>query len=278
MFYRLSALVWSDVYWSRIRDDDAVDRPVLYRGRAGQVLGRIGLAVLALPQDGLRVSVAAGYSPSPRAGFAVQAPSLELTDDGSEIAVRFHYPPNSEVRVTLTLSSYATANLNVSTLLFTPTQHGNQVVLIQSAAFSNNDAGVKLTLETVSDDPVFHGLKDTWEFTAGPKNITDATCDSGEAGGATSETGCSPVKHGCVRTYECAAGTSANGGSVARTCLNDGQWSGSPLQCTQGEMGNGTGNPAGPEEEEEETDTSTATNATTNLPAVMLLLVFALLM
>jgi len=102
-----------------------------------------------------------GFHVRPTSKTAALAPNTT-----SELEVRFHYPPTSDVTVAIAVDHPAAATIRPTTLTFTPNNYESaQTVTVTSKAVEKDTPfGVRFT--TASKDEVFHELGDTWRYTA----------------------------------------------------------------------------------------------------------------
>ena len=102
-------------------------------------------------------------------GFQVR-PSSKATDlkpdKSSELQVRFHYPPTSDVTVTIAVDEPSAATVSPTTLTFTPENHGSaQRVTVTGKAVAE-DTPLRVSFTTESEDDVYQALSDSWSYTA----------------------------------------------------------------------------------------------------------------
>jgi hypothetical protein len=84
----------------------------------------------------------------------------------SAVSVKFHYPPKSNVTVTIASDNPSAGTATPSTLTFTPGNYSMVQSVTVNATNGNPTArDFNLTFTTASADSVFDGLVDRWQYT-----------------------------------------------------------------------------------------------------------------
>jgi len=102
-------------------------------------------------------------------GFQVH-PTSKAADlkpnTSSALQVRFHYPPTSDVTVTITADNPSAATISPISLTFTPDNFDTSQTVTITRKAVQNDTPFRVTFETASRDDVYNALSDTWPYVA----------------------------------------------------------------------------------------------------------------
>ena len=164
----------------------------------------------------------------------------KAVDGVLKITVRFQYTPTADVTVVVKSSNAVAVNIGNadhpnSIHTFTAKTHNDKATFaIVSTGAASTGTTATVNFITVSDDPVFHGLTDSWTYTAGTKAGTQTSCASGDVAGSV-KTGTKPGSVASYATTDLAIHTTRCQGSPSRTCTAAGTWTGAPLVCTPGD-------------------------------------------
>ena len=164
----------------------------------------------------------------------------KAVDGVLKITVRFQYTPTADVTVVVKSSNAVAVNIGNadhpnSIHTFTAKTHNDKATFaIVSTGAASTGTTATVNFITVSDDPVFHGLTDSWTYTAGTKAGTQTSCASGDVAGSV-KTGTKPGSVASYATTDLAIHTTRCQGSPSRTCTAAGIWTGAPLVCTPGD-------------------------------------------
>lgn len=98
----------------------------------------------------------------------ISASTTNVTTTGDEtLTVRFLYPPESPVTVSVGVDKSAALMVYPNTLTFTPENHSEkQTIRLRALPGNSSSEKVVVNVTTLSDDEVFSGLRDEWDFNA----------------------------------------------------------------------------------------------------------------
>lgn len=145
-------------------------------------------------------------------GFKVLPSATSATsvtpDSGETMTVQFMLPPQHNVTVSVASSNPAIATVSPQTLTFTPTNYNTpQSVTVTGVAGPAGHFPFNVVFSTQSEDPAYHELGDSWEYT----NITGTAPVASNASVTADENTPTPVT---------LTATDADGDSLTYTVLS----------------------------------------------------------
>jgi len=102
-------------------------------------------------------------------GFQVRPDSKATdlkADSSSELQARFHYPPTSDVTVTVAVDDPSAATVSPTALTFTPENYGTAQTVTVTGKAVPEKTPLRVSFTTESEDDVYNALSDGWSYTA----------------------------------------------------------------------------------------------------------------